>query len=203
MVSDDTQRARCEVARTCELGRRTDQVLEKIDVVVGMHTLHDGSDALEAHARVDRRLRQRRELAVGRAIVLHEYQIPDFNVAIAILIRRARGATGDLRAMIVENLATRAARARIAHGPEVGLFPHAGEARLGNPNLVEPDARRVINLTVHGDPQSIGVELQRSGQILPRKTDRVAREVVAEGEVAQHLEERMVPRGVTYVLEVV
>jgi hypothetical protein len=38
---------------------------------------------------------------------------------------------------------------------------------------------------------------------LPRELDRVALEVVAEAEVAQHLEERVVARGIAHVLEVV
>ena len=38
---------------------------------------------------------------------------------------------------------------------------------------------------------------------LPREGDRVALEVVAEGEVAEHLEEGVVPRGVAHLLEIV
>src|ERR1051326_3278790 len=38
---------------------------------------------------------------------------------------------------------------------------------------------------------------------LPRERDRLALEVVAEGEVAEHLEEGVVPRGVPHLFEVV
>ena len=43
----------------------------------------------------------------------------------------------------------------------------------------------------------------RAGDELPGERDRVALEVVAEGEVAQHLEEGVVPLGVAHLLEIV
>ena len=45
--------------------------------------------------------------------------------------------------------------------------------------------------------------LKTTGQQFPRVLDRVVLEVIAEAEVAQHLEEGVVPRGVAHVLEVV
>jgi hypothetical protein len=49
----------------------------------------------------------------------------------------------------------------------------------------------------------VPVELQLLGEKLPRKTNRVLLEVVTEREVAEHLEERLVPRGVADLLEIV
>src|SRR5256885_4375988 len=46
-------------------------------------------------------------------------------------------------------------------------------------------------------------QLQLFGDELPRELDRVALEVIAKREVAEHLEERVVPRGVADLLEVV
>src|SRR5512138_801248 len=46
-------------------------------------------------------------------------------------------------------------------------------------------------------------QLQLLGDPLPREVNRVTLEVVAEGEVAEHLEERVVPVGVAYLLEIV
>jgi hypothetical protein len=42
---------------------------------------------------------------------------------------------------------------------------------------------------VAGDPDAVAVEAQDLGGELPRPTDRLGLEVVAEGEVAEHLEE--------------
>ena len=47
------------------------------------------------------------------------------------------------------------------------------------------------------------MELVHPGEELPREVDGVFLEVIAEGEVAQHLEERVVASGVADVLQVV
>jgi hypothetical protein len=58
---------------------------------------------------------------------------------------------------------------------------------------------------VHGDPEPVGrdAEIAGAGDELPGVRDRVALEVVAEGEVAQHLEEGVMPLGVAHLLQVV
>src|SRR5690349_5222868 len=48
-----------------------------------------------------------------------------------------------------------------------------------------------------------GRELQLPGDELPRKPDRIALEVVAKREIAEHLEERVMPRSVSDLLEIV
>ena len=125
-------------------GRGLDQVDEQIDLVVRMHALHDGSGALEAHAGIDRRLRQRREHAVGGAIELHEHEVPDLDPAIAVRIRRARRAARNVRAVVVEDLGARTARAGLAHLPEVvgaaaRLVADAHDAVRGKPDFLVPD----------------------------------------------------------------
>ena len=55
--------------------------------------------------------------------------------------------------------------------------------------------------TVHH--RRCGSRPQRVDEEVPGEVDRVALEVVAEGEVAEHLEERVVARGVADVLQVV
>ncbi len=60
VVGDDLQRVRTEIRGARRTGRGLDQIAEQVDVVVAVHALHHGGDALEAHAGIDRRLRQRR-----------------------------------------------------------------------------------------------------------------------------------------------
>ena len=85
--------------------------------------MHDGGEAFEARAGVDRRLRQRIELAARVAIELHEDQIPDFDVAAAVAGESAIGVAliGGSRTHVVMDFAARAARAGVAHGPEIFL----------------------------------------------------------------------------------
>src|SRR5262249_26175831 len=52
-------------------------------------------------------------------------------------------------------------------------------------------------------PQTGRVQLQGPRQVIPSETDRVTLEVVAKGEITQHLEEREMPRRVTDVLQIV
>ncbi len=65
---------------------------------------------------------------VDIAIELHEDEIPDFHVAAALAAELAIGVAlvGRGGAHVVENFAARAARAGIAHGPEIFFQPGNG-----------------------------------------------------------------------------
>src|SRR5580658_6128739 len=102
-----------------------------------MHSLHHRRDALESHAGVDRGLGERGELAVGAAVVLHENQVPDLDVAVAFLIRRAWRSAGDVGSVVVEDLAARAARTGVTHGPEIRALAKAREAPRADPHLLQ------------------------------------------------------------------
>src|SRR5690606_4998430 len=161
------------------------------------------SDALEAHAGIDGRLRQRRQHALLVAVELHEDEVPDLDVAVAVRVRRAGRTARHLGAVVVEDLAARAARAGIAHRPEVVLLAHSREAARIDADLVEPDARGLVVLLVDRAPEPLGRQAELLRDELPRVADRFALEVVAEAEVAEHLEERMVAGRIADVLEVV
>ena len=83
MIGDHFERCVVEIRRTRFTRGRFDQVDEQIDLVVRMHVLQHRGEALEPHARIDTRPRQRRHRAARVAVVLHEHEIPDFDVAIA------------------------------------------------------------------------------------------------------------------------
>ena len=203
VIRDDAQRARLRVLRARELRRRKDQVAEQVDVVVAVHTLHHRCDTLEAHARIHRGLRQRDHLAVGRAVVLHEDEIPDLDVAVAVLVRRARRATLDAWAVVVEDLGAGAAGPGVTHRPEIRFRAHAREAARVDADLLQPDLGGAVVFLEHRHPEALGRDPERARDEIPCVADRLALEVVAEAEVAEHLEERVVARGVADVLEVV
>ena len=192
-----------EIGGAQQLRGGLDQMLEQVDVVVRVHALHHGADALQAHAGVHRGLGQRHHAAVGRAVELHEDQVPDLDVPVAVFIGRARRAAGDVRAVVEEDLGAGAAGAGVAHGPEVGFLAQARQAIGGHAHLVDPDPGGLVIVLVDGDPQAVAIQAQRAGEEVPREADGVALEVVAEAEVAQHLEEGVMPRGVAHVLQVV
>ena len=189
--------------------RLLQQWRKHVRVVVRQRPLLDGCDALEAHARVDRRLRQRLERSVSLAVELHEHVVPDFDEPIAVA-RRAeahRCGAGQIVAAEVVDLRAAAARARLAHRPEVVARAELVDAVGRHETL---PAR--VRLIVSRDPglaledrreQPIRRQLPLLRQQLPRVGDRVLLEVVAEGEVAQHLEERVVAERGADVVEVV
>ena len=114
---------------------------------------------------------------------------------------------GQLGAAEVIDLRAAAARAGVAHLPEVVVRAQLADP-LGRQEL-PPDvvglvvARNCrIALEDRGE-ESVRRQLPLVGQQRPRERDRLALEVVAEREVAQHLEERVVPERRPDVVEVV
>ena len=169
---------------------------EQIRVVVRVLPLQHGRDAFEPHAGVDRGRRQGSERAVRAALELHEHVVPDFDFGI-----RARAAHEV-------DLGAAAARSRVAHLPEVVL-----RAEFQNPVRrhaeLAPDverlvvARNTVLALEDRDHQLVGRHLPDVGQQRPRQRQGLLLEVVAEREVAQHFEERMVAKRRPDVVEVV
>ena len=157
--------------------------------------------ALEARAGVDARLRERHHLPARQLVVLHEHEVPDLGVA---LVAAERGTARRAEAVteVVEDLGARTAGAGLAHPPEVGLV-EALDAVHGHADRVVPDGRRLVVGDVDRDPEPVSLEPEHLGVELPRVRDRELFEVVAEAEVAQHLEEDEVAGSAPDVVEVV
>ena len=150
--------------------------------------------------------RQRRELAARVAIELHEDQVPDLDEAAAgvvgeLLVLAAR--LGGFHAQIVVDLRARTARAGVAHLPEIVLLVEAEDAALGNAGHLLPQLFGVVVLAENGDVEPVFGQAVILGDQVPGELDGVGFEVVAEGEIAQHLEERVVAAGVADVFEIV
>jgi hypothetical protein len=210
VVGEDTQRRAGEVAR-CGFARGGgDQVDEEVDLVVAVHVLQDRRRPLEPHAGIDRRLRQRVHDAPLVAVELHEDVVPDLDVAVALLVRRSRRPARNSLAVVVEDLGARPAGAGVAHHPEVVrgvartlVVADAHDALGRHADVARPQLVGLVILGIDADPEALGGQLVDLDQQFPGVADRVALEVVAEGEVAEHLEEGVVARRVADVLEVV
>ena len=96
-----------------------DQRVKDVDLVIAVHMLQDGSQALQAHAGVHAGGGQFDQAAVGLHVELHEHVVPDLNEAVAVFVRTAGWAARDVRAMVVKNFGARAAGACVSHHPEV------------------------------------------------------------------------------------
>src|ERR1700690_3274684 len=189
VVRDHAQTGGIEILRTGDFRRGADQRLEQIDVIVAVHTLHDRRDTIKAHAGIDGRFGQGHQHAVRRAIVLHEYEIPDFHIAVAVLVDGTRRSAGNPRAVIVEYFGAWTAGSGFAHGPKIRLFAQPGTARRIDADFLGPDAFGFVVLGEHRDPEALLRDPERTGNEIPGEVDRFAFEIVAEAEIAEHLEE--------------
>ena len=148
MVGNDAQRRRSEVLGVGARSGGANEVPKKIDVVVAVDVLQDGRQTFEPHAGVDARFGQRRQRALVVAIELHEHQVPDLDVAIAVSIGRTGGAARDFRAVVIEDFAARATRTRVGHLPEIVgcvrralVVANAHDAFARHADVVRPDRR--------------------------------------------------------------
>ena len=210
VVGNHTQAGAGQVCMAGFTGSGSNQLLEQVDLVVAVHVLQDGGQTLQAHAGVHAGRGQRGDGAVLVHLELHEHVVPDLDEAVTVFFRAARGATGDVIAMVVKDLGARAAGAGVGHHPEVVRFvaaalvvADADHAVGGQADLFRPDVVGFIVLGIHRGQQAFFWQLVNLGQQLPGPLQALALEVVAERPVAQHLEEGVVARGVTHVLQVV
>src|SRR4029453_8910178 len=162
--------------------------------------LHHRRRPLEAHARVDVLLRQRRHGAVRVQLVLHEDEVPELEEALAGATRRALGpAAADSLAPVVEELGVRPARAGAADRPEVVGAPEPDDSLGRHAHALTEDHRGLVlteaELWIAGEdaaPEPVGVDLHVVEDELPSELDRALLEVLAKRVVAEHLEEREV-----------
>ncbi len=205
MIGDDAMARRMfGVGRHAgQIDRGGDQRAEQIDGVIVVGALQHRGDALEPHAGVDRGTRQLDAGAPGKLLILHEHQIPDLDEAVAVLVGAAGRAALKLRPMIVENLGARAARPQIAHRPEIVGAGDADDLRLRHAGDLAPQFRRLVVVGEHGDEQPLGVEGEILGEQLPSEQDRPLLEIIAEREIAEHLEEGVMAGGVADIVEIV
>ena len=131
---------------------------------------------------------------VAHAVELREHQVPDFDLA-------EGGAAVDFAARAAD--AVRALAGRVGR-PEVLVLAQPLEPLRRQLDLVEPDARRLVVVQVDRGRERFRVQAEPllAGEELPRPVDRLPLEVVAEAEVAQHLEEGVMVGGAADVVDV-
>ena len=198
----------CVVTPPHHLGHPFQQRHEQVRVVVAPHPLHHRRESLQPQPGVDTRCRQRPLLPRRIPVELHEHQVPELQklprLPPPLELLRARHRSPFLsRPQVIMNLRARPAWPRIGHLPEVVLVPQPVDPFRRDPGHLRPQPGRVVVGVVHGDEQPTRIKPHLDSEKLPRVADRLALEVVPEGEISQHLEEGVVPRRAAHLLQVV
>ncbi len=183
--------------------RGFDQAPQQVDLVVVVGALEDGGGALQPHAGVDRRTGQIDAFAPAKLLELHEDQVPDLDETVAVFAVTAGRAAGEFWPVVVEDLRARPAGPGIAHGPEVVRRGDAQDAVFGQTGDLAPEIEGLVVVRVDGDQEAVRRQPELTCYQGPGQLDGQVLEVVAEGEVAQHLEEGVVAGRQADVLQVV
>jgi hypothetical protein len=129
-------------------GDKSQQGREEVGVEVVGLPLHHGGQPLQTHPGVDAGVRQGGELPGGVAVVLHEDQVPDLQVAVAVAADRAlRTPAAHFGALVVNDLGAGAAGAGLAHGPEVVLLSEGDDPLCRQARDLPPEAGGLVVLT--------------------------------------------------------
>ncbi len=208
VVGDDTKRhvllMALAVERAGQVADLVGDVHHGVHVKEGVHVLADDGKALKPHAGVDVFLLELRVMPLAVVIELGEDVVPDLDIAVAVTAHGAPGlAAAILLAAVVVNLRAGAAGTR-AVLPEVVLLAEAENLLGGDADLVMPDVPGLVVVHIHGGIEALRIKPHPLGgsQKLPAPGDGLMLEVVAEGEVAQHLKIGAVAGGLADVLNV-
>ena len=193
-----------------DLGDLVGDVHHGVHVEQGVHVLAHHGQTLQAHTGVDVLLLQLGIVALAVVVELGEHHVPDLHIPVAVAAHGAAGlAAAILGAPVIVDLraGTTGAGAVL---PEVVLLAELEDVVGGDADLLVPDAEGLGvgggGLVPGEDRREQPVRVQthplRAGQKLPGPVDGLVLKVVAEGEVAQHLEIGAVAGGLADVLDV-
>ena len=162
--------------------------------------LDNRSQPFQAGACIDVFLSQRHVFAVFGAVKLGKYEVPDFQVAVAVTAYGAgRLAAAPFRSQVVENFAVRSAGA-FADFPEV-VFKFE-DAVVRQADHVVPVIISFVVVRINRNVQLVLIQFEDFRQEFPRPGDGFFFEVVAEGEVPQHFKKRMVTGRAADVVDI-
>ena len=167
-----------------------------------VHALHYAGHALEAHAGVDVRMLKVSVVARAVGIELGEHQVPEFNETVAVAARLAVGLAAAVLLAAVEIYLGAGSAGAHAYLPEVVLLAEAHDSLFGDAYLLVPEFIGLVVVLVYGNVKLLHRQLHNVRAELPRPRDYLVFEIIAEGEVAQHLKEGAVARRFAHALDV-
>ena len=185
------------------LGKMLNERLKCVRVEERPPLVDHRGEPLEAHAGIDPLLGEGCPHAGLVPVPGDENQVPDLEKAITVLAVRpaVRPPAAVLLAPVVVDLGIGTAGPGWTGGPEVVLVTEPPDP-LGRHAGFLPDLETLVVVVVDAGPQPRCFELQLFRQEFPGVGDRLLLEIVAEGEVTQHLEEGQVMAVMTDEVDV-
>src|SRR5690349_12002877 len=136
----------------------------------------------------------------GIAIELHEHEVPDLDdpvsLTVGLIVSRNSGSSIEM------DFRAGPTGPSVRHLPEVVFLVATHDSRRRDADLL-PQQFGIIVFTENRDPKTGLIESDGLGEKFPAELDRVFFEIIAEREITQHLEERMVPPRIADVFQVV
>ena len=181
----------------------SDDILNGIDLEHVVDALHDAGKPFEPHAGIDVFMRKLGVVAVTVVIELGEHVVPDLHIAVAVAAGTAVGTAAAVFFAAVEVDFGAGAAGALSVLPEVVLLAEAHDVVLAHADFIAPNAVCLLVFLIYGRPQQILRNFQHLRQKFPRPCERFFLKIIAEGEIAEHLKEGSVARGIADVLDVV
>ena len=142
-------------------------------------------------------------VAARQGLELHEHEIPDLDEPVAVGVGRTGRAARDVVAMVVEDLGAWTARSGVAHRPEVVAGCDADDAFVRQAGDRLPQVEGVVIVIIDRDREALFRQAEFAREQAPGELDCIVLEIIAEGEVAEHLEKGVMAGGVADIVEVV
>ena len=143
-------------------------------------------------------------MALAVVIELGEHVVPYLDIAVAVTAHGAAGlAAAVLLAPVIVDFRAGAAGAGAVF-PEVVLLAEAEDTLRGNADLLVPNVKSLVVVHIHRGIETVGIKTHPvgAGQKFPAPVNGLALEVIAEGEVAQHLEIGAVAGSLADILDI-
>ena len=190
------------VGRAGELRDPVGDVHHRVHVEQAVHVLADHRQPLQAHAGVDILLDQVGVIAVAVVVKLGEDVVPDLHVPVAVA---ADGAGGLAAAVLLPSIVVDLGAGATGTGavlPEVVRLAEAEDPLGGDADLLIPNGKGFLVVFIDGGVEPVRLQAHHLGQKFPTPGNGLVLEIVAKGEVAQHLKVSAVAGGLTDVLNV-
>ena len=178
------------------------QRLDRIHIEDRIHILDHGGKTLQSHSCIDVLLFQFTVIAVSVIVKLREDVVPDLHITVTVTayctVRLA--ASVFFASVIIYFRAGTAWTGTVL--PEVVFFSELKDPLSRDPHFLVPDLKCLVIIHIHRRIETLRIKPDHIGQELPRPLDRFLFEIIAEGEVSQHLKERTVAGRLSDVLDI-